>query len=196
MPRPTSKTELLQLSQENFKNLIDFVSVQENPNKEFRGNTMNRNIRDVLGHLHHWHEMFLNWYKIGMQGEKPAIPKEGYTFADTPKLNREIWESCQNISLDEVLVLFQKSFEKVFSIIEKHTDEELFTKKKYKWTSSTSLGSYLISATSSHYDWALKLMKKRIKIVYPLMQQKKPIILIGFLFLSVWILPERYVSIS
>ena len=70
MPRPTSKTELLQLSQENFKNLIDFVSVQENPNKEFRGNTMNRNIRDVLGHLHHWHEMFLNWYKIGMQARR------------------------------------------------------------------------------------------------------------------------------
>ena len=107
MPRPTSKTELLQLSQENFKNLIDFVSAQENPNKEFRGNTMNRNIRDVLGHLHHWHEMFLNWYKIGMQGEKPAIPKEGYTFADMPKLNQEIWESCQNISFDETLVLFQ-----------------------------------------------------------------------------------------
>ena len=163
MPRPTSKTELLQLSQENFKNLIDFVSAQENPNKEFNRNTMNRNIRDVLGHLHHWHEMFLNWYKTGMQGEKPAIPKEGYTFADTPKLNREIWESCQNISLDEVLILFQKSFEKVFSIIEKHTDEELFTKKKYKWTGSTSLGSYLISTTSSHYDWALKLLKKGLK---------------------------------
>ena len=158
MPRPTSKTELLELSKENFKNLIDFVSVQENLNKEFSGNTMNRNIRDVLGH-----EMFLNWYKTGMQGEKPAIPKEGYSFADTPRLNREIWESCQNISLDEVLVLFQKSFEKVFSIIEKHTDEELFTKKKYKWTGSTSLGSYLISATSSHYDWALKLMKKGLK---------------------------------
>ena len=61
MPRPTSKTELLQLSQEKFINLIDFVSAQENPNKEFSKNTMNRNIRDVLGHLHHWHEMFLNW---------------------------------------------------------------------------------------------------------------------------------------
>ena len=65
-----------------------------------------------------------------------------------------------------MFILFQKSFEKVFSIIEKHTDEELFTKKKYKWTGSTSLGSYLISATSSHYDWALKLMKKELKIVY------------------------------
>ncbi len=114
MPRPTSKTELLQLSQENFKNLMDFVSAQENPNKEFSGNTMNGNIRDVLGHLHLWHEMFLNWYKIGMQGEKPAIPKEGYTFADTPKLNREIWESCQNISLDEVLIYSKNHLKKYF----------------------------------------------------------------------------------
>lgn len=62
-----------------------------------------------------------------------------------------------------MFILFQISFEKVFPIIEKHTDEELFTKKKYKWTGSTSLGSYLISATSSHYDWALKLMKKGLK---------------------------------
>ena len=42
-------------------------------------------------------------------------------------------------------------------------DEELFTKKKYHWTGSTSLGSYLVSATSSHYDWALKLIRKSIK---------------------------------
>ena len=66
-----------------------------------------------------------------------------------------------------MFILFQKSFEKVFSIIEKHTEEELFTKKKYKWTSSTSLGSYLISATSSHYDWALKLMKKGLNKIKP-----------------------------
>jgi|GEM_PF-3286739 len=35
MPRPTSKIVLLQLSQENFKNLIDFVYAQENPNRFF-----------------------------------------------------------------------------------------------------------------------------------------------------------------
>ena len=36
-------------------------------------------------------------------------------------------------------------------------------KKKYKWTGSTSLGAYLVSATSSHYDWAYKLIKKCLK---------------------------------
>ena len=42
-------------------------------------------------------------------------------------------------------------------------DDELFEKKRYKWTGSTSLGAYLVSATSSHYDWAFKLIKKCLK---------------------------------
>jgi hypothetical protein len=44
--------------------------------------------------------------------------------------------------------------------METHSDEELFEKKRYQWTGTTSLGSYLVSATSSHYEWALKLIKR------------------------------------
>ncbi|MDR1033746.1 MAG: ClbS/DfsB family four-helix bundle protein [Bifidobacteriaceae bacterium] len=50
------------------------------------------------------------------------------------------------------------------SIIQKHTDDELFTKKHYKWTGTTSLAAYLISATSSHYDWGWKCVRKAGKI--------------------------------
>jgi hypothetical protein len=46
------------------------------------------------------------------------------------------------------------------ALIEAHGDEELFTKKRYAWTGSTSLGAYLVSATSSHYDWATKKLRK------------------------------------
>ncbi|WP_077550546.1 ClbS/DfsB family four-helix bundle protein [Rodentibacter genomosp. 2] len=41
--------------------------------------------------------------------------------------------------------------------------ERLFTKKYYSWTESTSLGSHIISFTSSHYEWALRIIKKQIK---------------------------------
>jgi hypothetical protein len=51
----------------------------------------------------------------------------------------------------------------VMGIIEKHSDHELFTKKLYKWTGSTSLGSYLVSNTSSHYTWAYDLIRKWLK---------------------------------
>ena len=50
-------------------------------------------------------------------------------------------------------------------IIGKHSDEELFTKKKYQWTGTTSLGAYLIGSTSSHYDWALKTIKPLRKLL-------------------------------
>ena len=165
MARPTTKQDLEFLAKENYQKLLSLIETLHERQREetFPEGTMNRNIRDVIGHLYHWHLLFLSWYEVGMRGEKPKIPKEGYTFADTPKLNQEIWAECQKISLAEVFSKFEVTHNKVFQIIEKHTDQELFTKKKYHWTGSTSLGSYLISSTSSHYDWALKLIRKSIK---------------------------------
>ena len=162
MARPKSKSDLLELSNKNFQKLFDFIEEKskEEQLKEFPKGTMNRNIRDVLVHLHHWHLMMLEWYKVGMLGEKPEMPAKGYTWKTTPELNKWIWEKHQNIELKKAKSLLKKSFKNVQKIIEKHSNEELFEKKRYKWTGSTSLGAYLISATSSHYDWAYKLIKK------------------------------------
>ncbi|KKK48772.1 hypothetical protein LCGC14_3141780, partial [marine sediment metagenome] len=73
---------------------------------------------------------------------------------------REIWRKYKDVSLEEAQKMLQNSSNSVREIIRNHSEEALFTKKKYKWTGSTSLGSYLISATSSHYDWGYKLIKK------------------------------------
>ena len=165
MPRPKSKSELLELSQKNFQKLNDLIDgfSESEQNTEFQPGTLNRNIRDVLGHLHEWHLMMLGWYDIGMSGEKPDMPAKGYTWKTISDLNRKIWEKYRNTSLPEVRQLLGESHEKVRNLIEKHTNEVLFEKKRYKWTGSTSLGAYLISSTSSHYDWAFKLIKKAKK---------------------------------
>lgn len=162
MGRPKNKSELLQLSQQNFESLLGCIQSMkvEDQNKEFPPGTMNRNIRDVLMHLHHWHLLFLDWYKIGMAGNKPEMPAEGYTWKTTPELNKTIWEKYVDTSLNDAMTLVKSSFSTVRKIIELHSDQELFEKKRFKWTGSTSLGSYLVSTTSSHYDWALKLIKK------------------------------------
>lgn len=68
MAVPKTKIELIQQSQENYKKLnelIDSFSIEEQV-AEFPKGTMNRNIRDVIAHLHHWHVMFLYWYSVGM----------------------------------------------------------------------------------------------------------------------------------
>ena len=165
MPRPKNKIELEQLSAKNYGKLLSFIDdlSQEVQETKFPEGTMNRNIRDVLGHLHHWHLMMLDWYKVGMAGNKPEMPAKGYTWKTTSELNHKIWEEYNTVPLSEIREKLNSSHQAVGQLITNHSDEELFTKKKYPWTGSTSLGAYLISATSSHYDWALKLIKKANK---------------------------------
>lgn len=165
MPRPKTKAELIHLSNLNFDKLITFINSFDDKlqRKEFPKGTMNRNIRDVLAHLHHWHLMMLQWYAIGMSGQKPEMPAKGYTWKTTPDLNLEIWKKYLNEDLELIKNKLQESFLALQEVISNNTNEELFTKKKYKWTGTTSLASYLISATSSHYDWAYKLIKKAKK---------------------------------
>lgn len=165
MPRPKNKQELIQISNKNYQRLSNFVDSfdEKEQSEEFPKGTMNRNIRDVLAHLHHWHLMMLEWYDVGMSGEKPEMPAKGYTWKTTPDLNLKIWEKYLDTDLKEVRLLLNDSFNNLQEVINMHNNEELFTKKRYKWTGTTSLGSYLVSATSSHYDWAYKLIKKAKK---------------------------------
>lgn len=165
MPRPKTKNELIHASDANYKALNEFIdSLPSNlQSAEFSADTLNRNIRDVLGHLHHWHLMMIEWYKVGMKGDKPDIPAKGYTWKTLPELNREINTIYRTKPLSDIRFELNKSYQLLQEIIQSHSNKELFEKKRYHWTGSTSLGAYLISATSSHYDWALKLIRKSVK---------------------------------
>lgn len=165
MARPTTKIELLEQSNENYLKLFKYID--ELPAdlrlSEFPPGTLNRNIRDVLAHIHHWHLLMLDWYSKGMNGEKPDIPAKGYTWKTTPELNRAIFDKYISVSFDEAKAMLNNSFLEIRKLIDSHSDDELFEKKRYKWTGTTSLGAYFISASSSHYDWALKLIKKSLR---------------------------------
>jgi hypothetical protein len=165
MPRPTTKQDLLTQSSARFDALNDFIDglTPRDRDREFLPGTMNRNIRDVLGHLYHWQKLMLDWYVTGKKGDQPAMPAAGYTWADTPALNRWIHAQYAAVPLTKVRKLLRKSHDDVMAIIESHSDAELFTKRRHAWTGSTSLGAYLVSCTSSHYDWALKLMRKGLR---------------------------------
>ncbi|MEL6658207.1 MAG: ClbS/DfsB family four-helix bundle protein [Bacteroidota bacterium] len=169
MARPKNKQELLNLSEGNYHKLLAYVDALS-PDQQalaFPPGTLNRNIRDVLGHLHHWHLLLLGWNEAAAAGDQPKLPAPGHTWKSTPALNREINEYYATTPLTDVRQMLADSYQRVRQIIIDHTEEELFTKRYYKWTGSTSLGAYLISATSSHYDWAFKLIKRSMKDILP-----------------------------
>lgn len=165
MPQPTSKTALLEQSQHHYQQLQELLttySKESLENNTFIKATLYQNVRDVLAHLHHWHLLFLGWYQVGMQGKKPAMPAEGYTWRTVPALNVVIWEQYREQPLEEVQDLLQASHQQIMACIEWHSNQELLEKKYYPWTGSTSLGAYLTSSTISHYKWAYKKIKKTL----------------------------------
>jgi len=163
MPRPKTKSELLEFSESNYQNLLELINPIPLEVLSQAGACEHWSCKDILAHLHAWHKLYLTWYEEGMAGGKPEMPASGYTWKTTPELNEKIFEQYKDMELDMILDLLEGTHQEVMAIINNHTDAELFTKKLYDWTGSTSLGSYTISATSSHYDWAIKHIKKFLK---------------------------------
>lgn len=48
------------------------------------------------------------------------------------------------------------------ALVAAHTDDDLFTKRRYAWTGTTSLGAYLVSATCSHDEWAIRKLRRHL----------------------------------
>ena len=71
----------------------------------------------------------------------------------------------RSVTEKEALDRFQASHKKVMDALEQFSEEELFTKSFYPWVGGSNIGSYFISVTSSHYDWAMKKMKAHKKNV-------------------------------
>ncbi len=165
MPRPTTKLTLIEAASAEFTKLWKLIDAmpEDVQRGEFAFEGRDRNLRDVLVHLYEWHRLLLSWVRSNMAGKAASFLPGPYNWKTYMQMNVELWAKNQNIPLEEGKTMLHGSHNEVMSMIEQFTDEELFTKKYFPWTGTSSLGSYCVSATSSHYDWAIKKLKQHIK---------------------------------
>lgn len=163
MSRPTTRTELLERSATEFEALMDAVEGIATQRRMGASDYPRGSVKDMLAHLDSWHRMFLEWERVGRTGEVAEMPAPGHTWKTTPKLNAEVHERHADDSWDEVVASLRRSHGSVREVIASYGDDELFEKGRYRWTGSTSVGSYAVSATTSHYDWAMKHLKRSRK---------------------------------
>ena len=78
-------------------------------------------------------------------------------------MNEFLWKKHQDTTLEEAKELLEKSHRDVMELLETFTNDELFSKGVYNWVGTSTLGSYFISNTSSHYNWAIKKLKAHRK---------------------------------
>lgn len=154
----SEKEILLENSDKNFRALLEIIESIPSRKRGISIETQERdkNFRDVLMHLYEWHAMLERWYREGMDGDIPFMPAPGYKWNTIRLLNKRIWEIYQDITLNQALKKLKLSHVRVMELIKLHTNEELMTKKYYKWTKTSNLFSYFAANTSHHYIWAIK----------------------------------------
>ena len=175
MPRPTTKQDLITAANDQFIKmwkLFDAMSEAEQ-NAAFNfGDTYNgkeahwnrdENLRDVFGHLHEWHQLLLNWVRSNKSGVATPFLLAPYNWKSYGQMNVEFWEKHRATPLSAAIDMVKASHAEVMSLLEPLTNEELFTKGALPWTGTSTLGSYCVSATASHYEWAMKKMKAHRK---------------------------------
>jgi len=168
MARASHKIDLINDSLAGYENLLKLVNsfTDDQQKLPFLFEDRDKNIRDVLVHLHEWHNMMILWHKEGtIEGNIPDVPRKGYSWATLKEMNIKIWEEYQNVSLEESKTLLNKTHSEVLQLIESHSNEDLFLRNQYKWTNDTVLGSYFVSAMPSHYEWAITKIKKQQKLL-------------------------------
>ena len=171
MPRPTTKNDLLAQSRVQFDKLQKMInlmpiamqlgSFQFEPDEKRKEAHWQRdkNIRDVLIHLHEWHLLLINWIEKNMLGENVPFLPAPYNWKTYGDMNVELWKKHQHTPFDEARAMLMRSHNQCMQLAEGFSNDELFEKKAFPWTGTTTLGAYMISAMPSHYDWAMKKIK-------------------------------------
>lgn len=175
MARASSKEDLVKDSNDNFEKLFSLVESlsDEELNTDFDFSmdekkkeahwSRDKNLRDVFIHLYEWHNLLINWIESNTSGVEKSFLPEGYNWRSYGDMNIEFLKKHSSTTIDEAEDMLKKSHKEVMELVDGFTNEELFTKNIFNWTGTTTLGSYCVSSTSSHYDWAIKKLKAHRK---------------------------------
>ncbi len=115
---------------------------------------------DLVAHLSDWERRAAEWSEAGLRGEPCAVPGEGYTWQDLPRLNADVIAVWRERSLDEVRAAWQSSYERLLATVRAIDEADLVTPDRFSWTGpGWSLAQFVAECSSEHYRWARGLVR-------------------------------------
>lgn len=130
----------------------------------FKFTDRDRNIKDVLVHLHEWHVLLIDWINNNTKGIKKAFLPEPYTWSSYEEMNVGFVKKHLDTTYNDGSKMFEKSYKEVMALIKNFSDEEMFTKAYFDWTENAALSGFVIGTSAEHYEWAIEKIKKHIKV--------------------------------
>lgn len=177
MARPQTKSDLIEAAESNYDKLLKLMEsmteIELSTEFDFSSDTKkkeahwgrDKNLRDILIHLHEWHKLMLEWVANNKAGAHKPFLMEGYNWKTYGAMNILFWKRNQTVTFDMSLEQLKESHKKIMDVIQSMSNDVLFQKNVYDWVGGSTIGSYFVSVTCSHYDWAMKKIKAHRKML-------------------------------
>lgn len=174
MASPTTKQELLSVMSESFEKLnlqIEKMDIEVQLSEfEMAGDSKgcgvrwkhDRCLRDMIIHLYEWQVLMRVFVQNIREGHPRDYLPDEYR-KNYHEMDKMLVEKHQQTSLEEAKALLNRTHAEMMGLVERFTEEELFTKGHYKNTYTTNMAAYFESVTSSPYGQVLKMLKKHQK---------------------------------
>lgn len=173
MAQPTDKISLISMAQEGYDTLMQALTEADQQSLETpflpqdsKGKCttfqQGENMRDVLTHIYEWQRLQAAFVDNIRRGEPKDFIPDPYrkNYKEMDEVNRQ---KHQSTTLSQAIDMLQKSHPEMIQLIESFTDEELFGKKVFKVTYTTTMAAYFASVTTSPYSQALKRLKSHLR---------------------------------
>lgn len=173
MAKPTDKASLVEALQEGFLQLMDVLKtadhakleadfLRQDKNEKCTTFSQGENVRDLLTHIYEWQRLQVSFVDNIRKGTPRDFIQEPYrkNYKEMDEVNRL---KHQKTSLDQAIIMLEKSHAEIISLIDTFTDEELFGKKVFRVTYTTTMAAYFVSVAVSPYSQSLKRIKSHLK---------------------------------
>jgi hypothetical protein len=162
MAHPGTRTELLEQTRTERDSLLDRLAGLS-PEEAVRPGPYGWSARDFVAHLADWERLLFGWYETDRRGQRPAVPAEGYTWRTMDALNEDLRQRHLQESMAEVTADWRRSSARLIEFVEKLPEDDLFGKKRFAWTGTSTLAGYVYECGANHYRWAAREIEKALK---------------------------------
>ncbi len=159
MAHPKTKADLLTQTRVERAALLDCLAALS-PEDMNRPGAYGWAAKDFVAHLAEWERLLFGWYESGLRGEKPELPAKGYTWRTMDDLNAAIFQRFKAEPAAALLATWRETSDRLIELAESLPEAELFEKKHFAWTGSTSMALYVDECGPNHYRWARTEIEK------------------------------------
>lgn len=173
MPQPQDKASLIQQAQQNYLTLMNLINDTDAsrleaqfqplpPSAKCTTFAQGNNLRDLLVHAYEWQQLQSAFVANIRNGQPQDFIPDPYR-KNYKEMDQANWQRHQSTPLDKSIALLQGSHKEMIDLMETFTQDQLFEKKVFKVTYTTTMAAYFISVTISPYTQILKRLKSHLR---------------------------------